>query len=124
MGQILKTAETAATYLALVPGDEVMRDNIRIYTSTYKLQPEDFSPRQVNWSLDVCRTDVAFVYFAPSVDLCTLSPFLPHLPPFQEYVAIGLKLDTEKRLLHFATHRQPKKKEGKRGDAQIKHQEL
>lgn len=127
VGQILKTAETAATYLAFVPSDEVMSNNIRVYTSQYKLQPEDFSPRQVNWSLAVYRRSLeshTFFLAHPSVDLCTLSPFFPHLPPFQEYVAIKLKLDTEQRLLHFATHRQPKKKEGRRGDAQIKHQEL
>lgn len=55
VGQILKAAETAATYLALVPGDEVMSDNIRIYTSEYKLQPEDFSAREVNRLLAVCK---------------------------------------------------------------------
>lgn len=44
----------------------------------------------------------------------------------QEYVEIVEKLGTEKRLLHFSTHGEPKKKQGVRGDAEKRqhHQEL
>lgn len=84
LGQLLKAAETAATYLAMRPSDEVMLNNVRYYTSTYKLQSNDFVPRE-------------------------------------EYVAITDKLATEKRLLHFSTHREPKKRQGSRGDGEPQH---
>lgn len=58
-----------------------------------------------------------YVYDPP-----TFPPFSPYL---QEYVEITEKLETEKRLLHFSTHKAPKKKQGRRGDAeQLHHQEL
>ena len=41
----------------------------------------------------------------------------------QEYVAIMEKLATEKRLLHFATHGEAMKKQGRRGDGEP-HEEL
>ena len=47
VGQLLKAAETAATYLAMRPSDEIMLNNVRYYTSTYKLQSSDFVPREV-----------------------------------------------------------------------------
>ena len=43
----MKTAETAATYISMVPGDEVMSGNIRYYTAQYKMQSKDFVPREV-----------------------------------------------------------------------------
>lgn len=86
LGQLLKAAEAAATYLGMVPSDEVMLHNVRYYTNQYKLQPEDFVPRD-------------------------------------EYVAITDKLATENRLLYFAEHGEPKKKQGQRGDG-ANHEEL
>lgn len=47
VGQLLKAAETAATYIGMIPSDDVMRSNVRYYTSEYKLQSEDFVPREV-----------------------------------------------------------------------------
>ena len=51
VGQLLKAAEAAATYLGMVPSDEVMLHNVRYYTNQYKLQPEDFVPRDVSQQL-------------------------------------------------------------------------
>ena len=48
VGQLLKAAETAATYLGLKPSDEVMLNNVRYYINKYKLQSEDFLPREVS----------------------------------------------------------------------------
>ncbi|CAI8055374.1 Cartilage-associated protein [Geodia barretti] len=89
LGQLLKAAECAATYLSMAPSDEVMLHNIRYFTNNYKLRSEDFVPRE-------------------------------------EYVAIVEKLATEKRLLHFAAHGEPLKKQGRRGDwePKQKHEEL
>ena len=47
VGRLLKAAESAATYQGMVPSDEVMSNNVRYYTNKYKLQPEDFTPREV-----------------------------------------------------------------------------
>lgn len=51
VGQLLKAAETAATYIGMIPSDDVMRSNVRYYTSNYKLQSEDFMPREVRWAI-------------------------------------------------------------------------
>ena len=47
VGRLLKAAESAATYQGMIPSDEVMSNNVRYYTNKYKLQPEDFTPREV-----------------------------------------------------------------------------
>ena len=48
VGQLLKAAECAATYLSMAPSDEVMLHNIRYFTNNYKLRSEDFVPREVS----------------------------------------------------------------------------
>ena len=48
VGQLLKAAECAATYLGMIPSDEVMLHNVRYFTNRYKLGPEDFTPREVS----------------------------------------------------------------------------
>jgi len=48
VGQLKKAAEAAATFIAMEPSDEVMANNIRYYTSTFKVEAEAFVPRQVS----------------------------------------------------------------------------
>lgn len=118
----MKAAEMAATYLGMIPSDETMLNNVRYYTHTYKLQPDDFSPREVrrgkmHMPIYMHYYTMSCINYYPSLSLVIM---------IQEYVAITEKLSTEKRLLHFATHRELKKKQGKRGDDEqrIHHQEL
>ncbi len=44
-----KAAESAATFIAMEPSDEVMANNIRYYTTQSKVPPETFVPRQVQY---------------------------------------------------------------------------
>ena len=48
VGQLKQAAEAAATFIAMEPSDEVMANNIRYYTSTFKVEADAFVPRQVS----------------------------------------------------------------------------
>ena len=48
VGNVNKAVESATTFLAMEPSSDAMTDNIRYYTSTYKLSVEDFVPREVS----------------------------------------------------------------------------
>ena len=67
MGQLLKAAECAATYLGMIPSDEVMLYNIRYYTNQYKLQPDDFTPREASGRDYALRTYTIIIRYIKDV---------------------------------------------------------
>lgn len=48
VGDVNKAMESAMTFLAMEPSSDAMTENIRYFTSTYKLSVEDFVPREVS----------------------------------------------------------------------------
>lgn len=47
VGNIAKAAETAATFLRMEPSNSEMANNVKFYTTQFKLTAEQFQPREV-----------------------------------------------------------------------------